>query len=904
MAERKMDLAFSSGELIAREGDIRFITYNPKGWEQLSPQEQRYAYALSELGKGLAPIFKDQNFRYNLALSELLSIAAYSEYLPVEEDEREDWAELQSYLGEMHYANGIHHPYTEAKLKPRFSRVWLEGRIARLKQRGYLLRYQGVWLKELLDILFLPELYPYRTVTNAAVGRDPLAESAVNYYAKGISTEEVEQYYQAKMESLSPVERKEPPSWGLNSYLDRDGKGQLFERYFSTEGKYREIIREVLNHWGREALELCPDEEQKKALEYLLESLTTGSLEAYNKYCIHWLRSDYKIDFILGFTETYQDPLGLRGSWEGIVFLRDEEASLRGQILSQEAAWFEQHSPIEERFKKPNPKGIKAVAVNALSLSGDAYPAAPIGVNLPNADWLRKDYGSKSFTIENLHQAIDDADRAGLLSSFITDPEVLALVERYGSITERLHTDMHECLGHGSGMLLEGVTGEELGPWGATIEEARADLFALYFMADEKMLELGLLDDPNAYKALYYQYILKGAVLQLGRITPKAEGNELEESHMRNRALISRYALDRAADVLELDHLSLKVSDYARLREVFGELLREIQRIKSTGDRAAAEALVRKYGISIDPALHRAIYQRYQELGVAAFTAFVNPDLLRGGYPTIEEQIAPSALLKGRISIDEARWEALAYPSALSEEETAMAKALRESLRRSMDGVVAQSMREKGLHYGINFGLTRDYIERLSAQYQPSYTLASYLYSRDVRELKLIGQRLFPLEEVDETTALYLAYHSGGNPELRDYLAMDLLEKLPYMKLWALGWLLAKPQQMLQLVQTPEVQAVAWISLARIVTRGVALELTEALQAELLERASLALESSKEVSYPTALSSAAALFLKRYGRVNASARAKILELLAELTASDSATLSELVEDIQFSLDMD
>lgn len=602
-----------------RFADLQLLRYRVKGFEALTLQQKLYVYALAKATLYGRNITFDQQGRYNLAVRYLLE-AIYTSY----EGDRtaQDFRELEVYLKRVWFSNGIYHHYGCEKLRPGFSEPFLrslqglaegsedyQAEVARL----------GVDFSFLCDLIFRPELLPKRV--NKADGEDLVATSACNFY-DGVTQAEVEAFYGAMK-----TDEAEPPSWGLNSTVVKTADGQLREQVWRVGGRYGETIGNIV-HWLRIAAEHAETDRQREVISLLVEYYKTGDLRVFDRYSIRWVQThDGLIDFINGFIEVYGDPLGLKATWEGIVEIKDLEATRRTQAISDHAQWFEDHSPVAPAFRKPVVKGVTAHVVEAAMLGGEEYPSTAIGINLPNADWIRAEYGSKSVTISNLTEAYDGAAEGnGFDREFIRDDEVLRHVRRWGHLTDDLHTDLHECLGHGSGRLLPGVDPDALKAYGNTIEEARADLFGLYYIADAKMLELGILPDARAYEAQYYKYMMNGLLTQLVRIAP---GHQIEEAHMRNRALIARWVLEQGDGVVELERHEgktyVRVNDYGRLRQCFATLLAEIQRIKSEGDYEAARRLVEHYAVTVDPVLHEELLARYQALNIAPYKGFINP---------------------------------------------------------------------------------------------------------------------------------------------------------------------------------------------------------------------------------------------------------------------------------------
>jgi len=601
-----------------RFADIQMLRYRLNGFEKLTPRQRLYIYYLSNAALAGRDIIYEQNGRYNLAIRKLLE-SVYQNYKG--DRENADFKGLSVYLRRLWFSNGIYHHYACDKFEPQFSRDFLEREISSLPaEKKNLLRGQNI--DELLRVIFCPEVLPKRV--NKADGEDLVVTSACNYY-EGVTQQEAERFYATKREK-GPKE--EPPSYGLNSRLVKTD-GRIREMRCTTQGLYGKALSQICS-WLSLAAEVAENERQSHLLQMLIEYYTTGDLHLFDQFSIEWLKETQgQVDFINGFIEVYGDPLGIKASWEGFVSYKDTEATRRTQIISQDAQWFEDNSPTDPRFHKSRVKGVTANVVCAAMLGGDEYPSSAIGINLPNADWIRAEYGSKSVTIGNLTEAYDEAAKhSGMRQEFVSDSETIALIDRYGTICDDLHTDLHECLGHGSGQLLPGVSGDELKSYGSTIEEARADLFGLYYLADDKMVELGLLPDHEAYKAQYYSYMMNGLLTQLTRIKPN---RQIEEAHMRNRALIARWALEHSDGAVSIEERGGKhyvaVNDYPRLRSLFAELLAEIQRIKSEGDYEAARNLVETYGVKVDPVLHSEVLSRYEKLGIAPYKGFINPRL-------------------------------------------------------------------------------------------------------------------------------------------------------------------------------------------------------------------------------------------------------------------------------------
>ena len=600
---------------VDRFADIEVLRYKVPDFDSLSLDQKKLVYYLTEAALWGRDILWDQNCAVNLPMRDLLE-AVYTNY----DGDREsaDFKAFETYLKQVWFGNGIHHHYSTDKFVPGFSREFLEAQISALPEGT-----APAETAELVEVIFNPELLAKRV--NQAQGADLVATSANNFYAPGITLAEVEAYYAGKKKADDPT----PISYGLNSRMERDADGKLTENVYRLGGLYGDAICHIVANLDSAAA-YAENDAQRQVIRSLIEFYTTGDLATFDRYSIEWAEDTVsRVDFINGFIESYGDPLGMTGSWESIVNFKNNEASERTEILSANAQWFEDNSPVDSSFKKETVRGISAKVITAAILAGDAYPATPIGINLPNANWIRAAHGSKSVTLENITQAYDAASHGdGFNEEFVIDQPTRDNMDRYLFITDNLHTDLHECLGHGSGRLLPGVDPDALKEHGSTIEEARADLFALYYLADPKLLEIGLLDNPEAYKAEYYKYILNGMMTQLMRIEP---GKDVEEAHMRNRKLIAEWAYEhgRNENVIELVERDgktfIQINDYAKLRGLFGELLAEIQRIRSTGDYAAACNLVETYAVKVDPELHRQVLDRYSHLDIAPYKGFVNP---------------------------------------------------------------------------------------------------------------------------------------------------------------------------------------------------------------------------------------------------------------------------------------
>lgn len=623
-----------------RFADIQMLRYELKGFEDLSLNQKLYIFCLAKATLMGRDITFDQQGKYNLRIRKTLETV----YLHYEGDrECEEFKAFEVYLKRIWFASGIHHHYGCEKFKPGFSEEYFYHLLENIGEELLPIKRGETkedLMRQLESILFDPEVMPKRV--NQTDGEDLVLTSACNFY-EDVTQEEVERFY-AKMKN---TDNPNPPSYGLNSKLTKRNN-EVVELTWKEDGLYGETIREIVS-WLLKAQKYAENEGQKHVIDLLVKFYRTGNLEDFDRYSIAWVEQhEGLVDFINGFIEVYGDPLGMKGTWEGIVEYKDLEATKRTQTISQNAQWFEDHSPVDPRFRKPEVKGVTANVICAAMLGGEEYPASAIGINLPNSNWIRQEHGSKSVTIGNLTDAYNKAAQGnGFRDEFVIDKETVALMNQYADITDDLHTDLHECLGHGSGQLLPTTDPDALKAYGNTIEEARADLFGLYYVADHKLVELGLTPNDEAYKAQYYSYLMNGLLTQTIRIK---EGDKIEEAHMRNRALIAWWTLEHAEGAVELvqeevsyasaeDALKdaegniittrtyVKVNDYEKLRHLFGELLAEIQRIKSEGDYEAARQLVEKYAVNIDPALHREILARYKKLNLAPYKGFINPKM-------------------------------------------------------------------------------------------------------------------------------------------------------------------------------------------------------------------------------------------------------------------------------------
>ena len=603
--------------------DLEILRYDVPEFDSLSLQQKQLIYCLSEAALWGRDILFDQNGRYNLRIRRTCE-ALYQHLTPTLSqgegasplggEEREAFDVFEKYLKRVWFSNGIHHHYSEDKFLPEFTQDWF---VAACEKAG--VEYDAA----ILPVMFDPNVMPKRMT--AQDGVDLVLGSAGNYYGEGVTQAEAEAWYAAHKDNSAE------PLWiGLNSQLVKNENGEIEERVYKVGGLYGEALEHVV-YWLKEAQKYVENDQQRAVLEKLIAFNETGDLQLFNEYCIAWVKDlESRVDFVNGFTETYTDPLGITGTWESMVNFKDLTATKRAQSISENAQWFEDHSTTDPKYKKEEVKGVSAKVITAAILAGDCYPATPIGINLPNANWIRKEYGSKSVTIDNLMHAYNEAAKGnGFNEEFMIDDEIRAIYEKYGALCGDLHTDLHECVGHGSGKLMPGVSKDALKEHASTIEEARADLFGLYYLADPKLVELGLLPNEEAFKAGYYQQMMNGAMTQLVRIEP---GKDVEEAHMRNRQLIANWVLAHVTpenpevEIIEKDGKHyLRVNDYQGLRRLYGELLAEIQRITSEGDYAAAKEMVEKYAVKVNQDLHKEILARYQKLNLAPYKGFVNP---------------------------------------------------------------------------------------------------------------------------------------------------------------------------------------------------------------------------------------------------------------------------------------
>ncbi len=606
---------------VDRFADIEVLRYQVPGFDELSLNQKKLVYYLTEAAQQGRDILTDQNGKYNLQIRQLVE-AVYTNFKG--DRSSADFKGLELYLKQIWFGNGIHHHYSQDKFVPQFTQAFFDAQVKALP-KDKLPLCKGQTLDQMLTVLdrviFDPTYMAKRV--NQADGEDLIVTSANNLY-EGVTQAEVEAYFDA----LKDPNDATPISYGLNTKVVKEN-GKVVEKPYKVGGLYSRAIVNIV-YWLQKAAEVAENDAQRAHIEKLIEFYETGDLKTFDDYSILWAedtKSD--IDFINAFIESYGDPLGMTANWESIVNFRNNEASRRTSIISSNAQWFEDNSPVDPRFKKKNVKGVSAKVITAAILAGDSYPSTPIGINLPNSNWIRAAHGSKSVTLENITDAYDEASKgSGMNEEFAYSNVEVEMMKKHLTLADKLHTDLHECLGHASGQLLPGVDPDALKAYGATLEEGRADLFALYYLGDPKLVELGIFDDPNAYQAEYYKYIMNGLLTQLTRIEP---GKNIEESHMRNRKFISEWCLekgkkDKVIQIVKRNGKTyVKINDYKKLRNLFGQLLKEVQRIKSEGDFEAGRKLVETYGVKVDPKIHKEILKRYEALNIAPYKGFVNP---------------------------------------------------------------------------------------------------------------------------------------------------------------------------------------------------------------------------------------------------------------------------------------
>lgn len=757
--------------IMERFADIQLLRYEPKDFDTLTLQQKQLVYCLAQATLWGRDITFDQFGEYNLRIRSVLE-RLYEKY-------GEEEAELATYLKRVWFSNGIYHHYSCQKMMPE------------LTQEHFMELVRGAGIKEsevdeLLPVMFDPDVLPQRV--NHRDGEDLVMTSACNFY-KDVTQQEAADYYAGKKQT------DEDPSWGLNSRLVKK-EGKLTEEVYRINGKYGEYIKKIVM-WLNRALEYAEDEQQEKVIALLIDYYTTGDLATFDHYSIEWVKQTMpRVDFINGFIEVYGDPIGLKGSWEGIVHYKDMEATHRTEVMSRNAQWFEDNSPVDDRFKKTEVKGVTANVVCAAMLGGDEYPSTAIGINLPNADWIRAKHGSKSITISNLTAAYDKAAKGnGFREEYVAPAQdedgkaVLEMINKYSGMTDDLHTDLHECLGHGSGQLLPGVAADALKSYASTIEEARADLFGLYYMADDKMVELGLLPDHEAYKAQYFTYMLNGLMTQCVRIPL---GEDIQEAHMRNRAIIANWTLAQCAkDELPAVELYrqdgktyMRINDYGCLRRCFGMLLAEVQRMKSEGDHEAARQLVEQYGVKIDPELHREIRERYEHLNIAPYKGFLNP--IYKEVKDDEGNVVDIAVDMTEGYVDQMMRYSKEYSVTDASQISAkvagthdIAREIRSRFRTRMNGVVSENMRNKGLGYRVNWGMSLQHLREMAAEYSKDIHVALELWKDNVRESKIMALMMMPAEDFTADLA-EVWIDSLLTQEMAEMAAMLLFKDLPY----------------------------------------------------------------------------------------------------------------------------
>ena len=600
-----------------RFADLQMLRYRVDGFENLSLNQKLLIYYLSEAALYGRDIFYDQNGAYNLRIRKMLETIYQDKRV---NHETEDFQEMEEYLKRVWFSNGIHHHYASDKFAPGFRECWFREQWERCATPELAAQID---VDEICKVMFDFNVMHKRV--NLAAGEDLVQTSASNYY-QGVTQEEAERFYEKQKAQWA--DKEHPGMFGMNSRLVKLPNGEIVEKRWTASGLYGEAITKILEYLGK-ARKYAEDKKQVEVIDKLTEFYKTGDLATFDQYSIAWVENTAPmVDFVNGFIECYGDPLGLKCAWESIVNFKDIEATKRTECLSANAQWFEDNSPIDDQFKKKNVKGITAKVITAAILGGDLFPSTAIGINLPNSNWIRKEHGSKSVTIGNLTHAYNQAGGSGMRQEFCISKHEVEMMDKYSELTSDLHTDLHECLGHGSGKMMSGVEDDSLKAYGSTIEEARADLFALYYLADEKMVELGLIPDADAYKAEYYQYMMNGLITQLVRIQP---GKNIEEAHMRNRSLIAHWCLEKGKEqktmvMVNIDNKTfVRINSYTQLRELLGELLKEVQRIKSTGDYQAAKELVETYGVKVNQTLHHEVLSRYDQLNLAPYKGFINP---------------------------------------------------------------------------------------------------------------------------------------------------------------------------------------------------------------------------------------------------------------------------------------
>ena len=755
----------TAGDHVYHSKHIDILRYRVPGWEALEPQAQRYVYHLAEACLYGRDILYLQH--HPMALAARAILEAIWEQGTFRNHDMED------YLTQLWMYSGFHHHYKETKTVPAFSRTYFHEAVLQLPYdvEAYL-EAQGFTLDALEEMIFDPSKDPLR---RADGDRETLVErSAVNFYGPGATTAEAERYYEERKDKY----RIAP---GLNSRLVKDEKGELRELTAYTDGLYGDALQAIVRQLTA-ALSYAPSEAAREALRTLIAYYESGDIDAFADYSEAWVRLLEPVDLIHGFIETYEDPLGLKGSYEGIVELEDPEGTERVRRIVELAGYFEEQSPIDEAYKRTEPLGRAARAIDVVMLAGDSYPASPLGINLPNDERMRAEVGSKSVTLSNISLAIDRYRSAASIDLFYHGEEVKERLRRYGAEADMLHTDLHEIIGHGSGKLLPGVSGADLREYDSCIEEARADINALYFIADPRLVELGILPSPDAYRAEYDRYLTSALITQLSRL---GEDTVLREAHMQNRALIARYALQYpeavTLEAIEGEHFVL-IHDYDRLREIFGELLRELQRVKSRGDYEAAADLVARFGTEVDPELREEAIRRDRATGMAPYIGFVNPRL------SLREECVEIDYTEGFIEqnlrySEQYRTLALPLEGFLRKEHKVYGEgkwhdrlnAIRQRLRKRMSGDVSKSMRDKGLQYGINFGVSLPDLREIAAEQPRDRSLADLMWTKEVREMRLLSLMIRPREELTRKDLLTLAGECRTIEEAEQFVTLLLI---------------------------------------------------------------------------------------------------------------------------------
>ena len=781
-----MSQILPSSVLQERFADLQLLRYEVPGFTSLPLRQKLLIYYLAEAALLGRDILWDQNCSCGLQLRQTLE-AIYVNY-----DGPKDCVEWQAfaiYMKRVWFSNGIHHHYSCQKFVPDFSREFFLHEAKRLDASVFSLRpgeTADQMLEKMADIIFCPDVMPRRV--NTTDGEDLLLTSSCNYYNESITQAEAEAFYADLKQKADPCR---PPMLGMNSRLERAADGTLFENVWRSGGLYGEAIDRICNALMH-ARTYAENERQKAVMDKLVSFYRSGDLQTFDEYNILWVQeTESEVDFTNGFIEVYGDPLGLKASWEGYVNIIDHEATRRAKALSDNAQWFEDHSPVDPRFRKKECRGVSARVISAAMLGGDLYPASAIGINLPNSNWIRAEHGSKSVTIANLTCAYNKAAKgSGMRQEFVIDEATCQLLDKYGDVCDDLHTDLHECLGHGSGQLLPGVDADALRAYGSTIEEARADLFGLYYIADPKLVELGLLPDGEAYKSQYYSYLLNGLLTQMVRIE---DGNNIEEAHMRNRALISWWTLanyPEAVGIMEKDGKHyVAVYDYAMLRQAFGTLLAEVQRIKSEGDYEAARQLVEQYGVKLDVQLHREIRERYRRLDIAPYKGFINPR-----YTLVRD--ATGCITDVNISYDEAYDEQMLrygrqYRTLCTEPSPFVRQTEREikkELRASMNGILSARMREAGMSFQLIFGTELPRLRSIADEFPCDVALAEHLWQQSIRETRLLAMMLMPPEDFTMKRANRWA-ETMMTAEEAQVLSKILLPHVREAKAISLSWL-------------------------------------------------------------------------------------------------------------------